>query len=156
MSGKLPSSILFCCDHNSVRSPAAEGIMKKYYGHLTYVQSAGVKGEREIDGFCVAVCKEIGVEIFRHQSRSFDEISQKGEDISAFDLIIALSPASRHRALELTRHYHLDIEYWSVLDPVGIGETREEKLSIYRKTRDQIMIKMTERFGRPTQMNDIY
>ncbi|MEC7965908.1 MAG: low molecular weight phosphatase family protein, partial [Pseudomonadota bacterium] len=47
----LPQSVLFCCDHNSVRSPMAEGIMKKFYGTGTYVQSAGVKGDRDIDGF---------------------------------------------------------------------------------------------------------
>ncbi|MDE0761698.1 MAG: low molecular weight phosphatase family protein, partial [Planktomarina sp.] len=38
----LPQSILFCCDHNAVRSPMAEGLMKKFYGTETYVQSAGV------------------------------------------------------------------------------------------------------------------
>ncbi|MEO6299873.1 MAG: low molecular weight phosphatase family protein, partial [Paracoccaceae bacterium] len=26
----LPQSILFCCDHNAVRSPMAEGLMKKF------------------------------------------------------------------------------------------------------------------------------
>ena len=49
----LPQSILFCCDHNSVRSPMAEGIMKKFYGTGTYVQSAGVHNDLEIDGFCI-------------------------------------------------------------------------------------------------------
>ncbi|MEO0914614.1 MAG: low molecular weight phosphatase family protein, partial [Pseudomonadota bacterium] len=29
MAGRAPSSVLFCCDYNSVRSPMAEGIMKK-------------------------------------------------------------------------------------------------------------------------------
>ncbi|MGM0659725.1 MAG: low molecular weight phosphatase family protein, partial [Pseudomonadota bacterium] len=52
----LPQSVLFCCDHNAVRSPMAEGIMKKFYGTDTYVQSAGVKSDMEIDGFSVAVC----------------------------------------------------------------------------------------------------
>ncbi len=54
---KPPSSVLFCCDHNSVRSPMAEGLMKKLYGRQAYVQSAGVKNDREIDGFTVAVCQ---------------------------------------------------------------------------------------------------
>ena len=46
----LPQSVLFCCDHNAVRSPMAEGIMKKFYGTDTYVQSVGVKNDLEIDG----------------------------------------------------------------------------------------------------------
>ena len=69
--GTLPSSVLFCCDHNAVRSPMAEGIMKKFYGQKVYVQSAGVKNDMEIDGFSIAVCQEMGVELARHRSRSF-------------------------------------------------------------------------------------
>ena len=57
---ELPQSILFCCDHNAVRSPMAEGIMKKFYGTDTYVQSAGVKRDLDIEGFSIAVCEEIG------------------------------------------------------------------------------------------------
>jgi arsenate reductase len=120
----FPQSVLFCCDHNSIRSPMAEGLMKKFYGHRAYVQSAGVKSELEIDGFAVAVCAEMGVELERHRVRSFDEMEQWGDDISGFDLIVALSPASQRRALDLTRHFHLDVEYWPILDPAGIGETR--------------------------------
>ena len=56
VSGKIPSSVLFCCDHNAVRSPMAEGMMKKFYGQAAYVQSAGVYNDMEIDGFSVAVC----------------------------------------------------------------------------------------------------
>ncbi|GAA0299336.1 arsenate-mycothiol transferase ArsC [Rhodovulum strictum] len=151
MSGPLPSSVLFCCDHNSVRSPMAEGIMRKFYGSETFVQSVGVRNDREVDGFSVAVCDEIGVEIDRHQTRSFDEMEDWGDDLSGFDLIIAMSPASLRRAQELTRYYHLDVEYWPVLDPTGLGETREAKLAAYRQTRDQIVERLTSRFGPPTQ-----
>ncbi|MDG0987071.1 MAG: low molecular weight phosphatase family protein [Paracoccaceae bacterium] len=143
----LPQSILFCCDHNAVRSPMAEGIMKKIYGTGTYVQSVGVINDLEIDGFSIAVCEEIGVELSRHRSRSFDEMKQWGDDLSSFDLIVALSPASQRRALELTRLFHLTVEYWPVLDPTGIGETREMKLISYRQTRDQIVNKLKEKWG---------
>ena len=37
MDETLPQSVLFCCDHNAVRSPMAEGLMKKFYGTGTYV-----------------------------------------------------------------------------------------------------------------------
>ncbi|MCO8146623.1 low molecular weight phosphatase family protein [Rhodovulum tesquicola] len=151
MARPLPSSILFCCDHNSVRSPMAEGITKKFYGSDTYVQSVGVRNDREVDGFSVAVCEEIGVEIDRHQTRSFDEMEEWGDDLSGFDLIIAMSPASLRRAQELTRYYHLDVEYWPVLDPTGLGETREAKLAAYRQTRDQIVERLIGRFGPPMQ-----
>lgn len=125
----------------------AEGIMKKLYGTGTYVQSVGVINDLEIDGFSIAVCDEIGVELSRHRSRSFDEMERWGDDLSSFDLIVALSPASQRRALELTRLFHLTVEYWPILDPTGIGETRETKLVSYRQTRDQILNKLREKWG---------
>ncbi|MEP2029176.1 MAG: low molecular weight phosphatase family protein [Paracoccaceae bacterium] len=148
----LPQSILFCCDHNAVRSPMAEGIMKKFFGTGTYVQSVGVKNDLEIDGFAIAVCQELNVELSRHRSRSFDEMEQWGDDLSSFDLVVALSPASQRRALELTRVFHLEVEYWPILDPTGLGETRDAKLDSYRQARDQIIDKLQLRWGPPTQV----
>ncbi len=123
--------------------------MKKFYGQRAYVQSAGVRNDLEIDGFAIAVCAEIGVELSRHRSRSFDEMSQWGDDLSAFDLIVALSPASQRAALELTRHAHIDVEYWPVMDPTGLAEGREAKLAAYRQAREQIRARMIARFGEP-------
>ncbi len=123
--------------------------MKRFYGQRAYVQSAGVHNDLEIDGFAIAVCAEIGLELARHRSRSFDEMAQWGDDLSAFDLIVALSPASQRTALEMTRHAHIDVEYWPVMDPTGLGETRESKLVAYRQTREQIRARMIERFGEP-------
>ncbi|MCR9146884.1 MAG: low molecular weight phosphatase family protein [Rhodobacteraceae bacterium] len=149
MAEPLPQSVLFCCDHNAVRSPMAEGIMKKLYGSDTYVQSVGVMGDMDIDGFSIAVCEEIGVELSRHRTRSFDEMQEWGDDLSSFDLVVALSPASQRRALDLTRVYHLDVVYWPIMDPTGLGETREAKLNAYRQTRDQIMTHLKHRWGEP-------
>lgn len=125
--------------------------MKKFYGTDTYVQSAGVKGDMEIDGFSVAVCEELGIELARHRSRSFDEMQEWGDDLAAFDLVVALSPAAQRKALELTRFFHLDVEYWPILDPTGLGETREQKLENYRQARDQIRQRMLKRFGPPRE-----
>ncbi len=145
----LPQSVLFCCDHNAVRSPMAEGLMKRFYGKGTYVQSAGVKNDLEIDGFCIAVCEELGVELSRHRSRSFDEMERMGEVLSSFDVVVALSPLSRELASELTRGFHTDLEYWPIVDPSGKGETRAAKLEAYREARDQIIAQITSNWGKP-------
>ena len=126
----------------------AEGIMKKFYGTGTYVQSVGVMNDLEIDGCAIAVCEELGIELSRHRSRSFDEMQEWGDDLSSFDLIIALSPASQRRALDLTRLFHLTVEYWPIMDPTGLGETREAKLASYRQTRDQIVDQLLRRWGK--------
>lgn len=149
MTDSLPQSVLFCCDHNSVRSPMAEGLMKKFYGTETYVQSAGVHNDLEIDGFSIAVCQELGVELSRHRSRSFDMMEQWGDNLSSFDIVVALSPASQRRALELTRYFSLTVEYWPILDPTGLGETRDAKLESYRQARNQIVERLKGKWGAP-------
>lgn len=146
----FPQAVLFCCDHNAVRSPMAEAMMKKFYGQRAYVQSAGVKNDMEIDGFSVAVCQELGIELSRHRSRSFEEMQDLGDDLGQYDLIIALSPASQKQALDLTRNHHVTVEYWPIIDPTALGgDTREARLSAYRQARDQIKARLLERFGPP-------
>ena len=147
----LPQSILFCCDQNAVRSPMAEGIMKKFYGMDVYVQSAGIRSDLDIDGFAIAVCDEIGVELSRHRTRSFEEMEKFGDDLSSFDLVIALTPASRAEAEKLTRYDHLDLEFWPVSDPSGVlaGDARDAKLAAYRTARDEIVSYLQTRWGAP-------
>lgn len=133
----------------------AEGIMKKFYGMECYIQSVGVKNDMEIDGFSIAVCAEIGVELSRHRSRSFDEMEDWGDDLSSFDLVLALSPASQRRALDLTRVFHLQVEYWPILDPTGLGGNRDAQLAGYRDARDQIITRLTDRFGPARDLDDL-
>ena len=101
--------------------------------------------------FSVAVCAELGVELSRHRSRSFDEMGNHGDDLSSFDLIVALSPSSHARAQELTNLYHIDVMYWPIQDPTATGETREAKLTAYRAARDQIVAHLTECWGAPKE-----
>ena len=144
-------SVLFCCNHNAVRSPMAEGIMKKYYGTRIFVQSAGVRSELEVDGFAVAVCAEIGVALDRHRVRSLSDMEDWGDRIGSYDLIVALSPAAQRQALEYTRWHAIEVEYWATFDPTGLGETREARLAAYRQTRDQIAARIRARFGPPEE-----
>lgn len=147
MTSPLPQSVLFCCDHNAVRSPMAEAIAKKLYGADTYLQSAGLKSDLEVDGFAIAVCGEVGVELERHRSRTFEELGDYGDHLSSYDLIVALSPASHARARDLTRPFHTDVEFWPITDPTGQGETRNAKLDAYRRTRDEIIGHLSKAWG---------
>lgn len=142
-------SVLFCCDFNAVRSPMAEGIMKKFYGTRIYVQSAGVKSDLQIDGFSIAVCSEVGVVLDRHRVRTFTQMEEWGDKIESYDLIVALSPAAQRQAQEYTRYYAVDVEYWPIFDPTGLGATRDAKLAAYRQARDQITARILARFGPP-------
>ena len=120
--------------------------MKMHVGNRIYVQSAGVASDRDIDGFSIAVCAELGVELTKHKVRSFEELEDWGEDLDSYDLIIALSPTANRVAKEHTADAAVNVEYWVQADPTAIGETREEKLAAYRATRDSILAQIKERF----------
>lgn len=124
----------------------AEGILKQLHGQRIFVQSAGVFNDLEVDGFMVAVAYEIRIDISKHRSRSFSDMEEWGDDIDAYDKIIALSPAAQRHALEFTREYHVEVEYWPTLDPTGLGDRREERLTAYRQTRDQLLAKIRTDF----------
>lgn len=143
----LPGAVLFCCNHNVIRSPVAEALMKKLHGRRVFVQSCGVREHEEIDPFMATVAREIGLDVTRHRPRSFDQMEAWGDDITSYDLIVALSPAAQRQALERTRGASVEVLYWQTLDPSGIGETRDQKLDAYRQTRDQIARHLTEAFG---------
>ena len=43
----LPGAVLFACNHNRVRSPMAEGLMKLMFGSRVYVDSCGLRRSDE-------------------------------------------------------------------------------------------------------------
>ena len=61
-----PSSVLFACTFNSIRSPMAEALLKHLHGRRIYVDSVGVR-EHSLDPFAAAVMEEIGIDLKRHR-----------------------------------------------------------------------------------------
>ena len=139
MAGE-PSAVLFCCTQNSIRSPMAEALLKYLHGTRIFVDSVGVRAS-EIDGFAIAAMDEIGIDLSKHRSKTFDDL----EDTS-FDLIISLSPEAQHSAVEMTRTMACDVEYWPTMDPSVVEGTREERLDSYRDVRDTLLARIRERF----------
>jgi protein-tyrosine-phosphatase len=140
----IPSSILFVCSQNSVRSPMAEALAKRLYGRATFIDSAGVRAVG-VDGLAVAALDELGIDAQRHHAKTIDDI-----DPESFDLIVTLSPEAHHQALELTRGTAAEVEYWPVGDPTAVEGTRDARLAAYRQTRDFILARLKARFGAPS------
>ena len=57
----LPGSVLFACTYNAIRSPMAEGLLKKLHGKRIFVDSVGVRSHAS-DPFVVAVMQELGID----------------------------------------------------------------------------------------------
>ena len=140
MANGLPSAVLFCCTQNAIRSPMAEGMLKQILGKQIYVDSVGVRAG-ELDPFAVAAMDEIGIDLAKHKSKTFDTL----EDTS-FDLIISLSPEAQHKAVDMTRTMACEVEFWNTFDPSIVEGSREQRMDAYREVRDKLMERIRERF----------
>jgi protein-tyrosine-phosphatase len=141
--GGLPGAVLFACNLNSVRSPMAEGLMKRLFANRVYVDSCGLRAGEDgmVDPFVVAVMDEIGVDVTDHRCKTFDDL-----EADAFDVVISLSPEAHHRALELARGRAVEIEYWPTLDPTLTMGARDTVLDAYRTVRGVLEARIRRRF----------
>jgi len=137
---RLPSSVLFACSFNAIRSPMAEALMKRLHGRRIFVQSVGVR-EAPLDAFTVAVMAELGIDLSGHVGRTFEAL-----DDTSFDLIVSLSPEAQHHAVELTRTMACEVEFWPVFDATAVEGSREERLAAYRLVRDHLERRIKLRF----------
>jgi len=142
-----PGAILFACNLNRVRSPMAEGLVKLLYGTGIYVDSCGLRPTGDFDPFAVQVMRELGVDLSRHHAKSFDDL-----DPGAFDLVVALTPETHHRAVELTRTDAVEIDYWPTFDPTLARGSREAVLDAYRGVRDSLRARIVASFGEPSTL----
>jgi protein-tyrosine-phosphatase len=145
-SRDLPGAVLFACNHNRVRSPMAEGLMKLMFGDRVYVDSCGLRLDEddEPDPFAVAVMDELGADLSGHRGKSFDDIEE-----GAFDLVVSLTPEAQHRAVEISRGHAVELAYWPTPDPTLVMGSREAVMDAYRETRDGLATRIRERFGKP-------
>src|SRR5581483_4356167 len=139
-----PQAVLFACGLNSIRSPMAASLFRYRIGPSVYVQSVGVR-KGELDSFAVAVMEELGIDIARHKPVTFEEL-EDWEGLN-FDLIVTLAPEAHHKALELTRTLGAEVEYWPTPDPSVIEGSRAQRMDAYREVRDQLLKRISQRFG---------
>jgi protein-tyrosine-phosphatase len=144
MAERLPGAVLFACNHNRVRSPMAEALMKLMFGDRVYVDSCGLRRdeEDEPDPFAVAVMDEVGWDLRGHRPKTFDDLEDE-----SFDLVVSLTPEAQHRAVELARHHAVELEYWPTHDPTLAMGSREAVLEAYRETREALLSRIRARFG---------
>lgn len=145
MSGKkiadMPNSVLFVCYLNSIRSPMAEGLMKKRYGRSLYVQSAGM-ASGEIDDLMVAVMAEKGIDMSAHKSRTLSELGDTN-----YDVAIAFTENAAEAARAMFEGTDTIVETWLVPDPTAGSLDVRAMMNNYRAIRDFIDNRLARRFG---------
>lgn len=122
--------VLFICTHNSARSQMAEGLVNHDLAGKVEAFSAGTEPS-SVNPLVIAVMKEAGIDISRHRSKPIDEFADE-----KFDFVITLCDHAAESCPIFfggTRRMHMGFP-----DPAAVTGTEEEKLSFFRKLRDQI------------------
>ena len=128
--------ILFMCVANSARSQLAEGLAKNVFGLSAEIQSAGSMPTK-VNPLAIEALKEIHIDISGNHSKIVDELP--ADFLNSLDYVITLC------AEEVCPILVSDAKklHWPLPDPAGHSElSHEEKLNLFRKTRDAIKIKL--------------
>ena len=146
------ATALFVCLHNAGRSQMSAALLERASGGRHRGLSAGSEADPNghVHPPVVEVMRELGIDIARHRSKTFDTLAD-----TSFDLVVTLSPEAHHRALEMTRVMACDVEYWPIFDPTIIEGSRDARLAAYRDVRDTLIRRIQARFpGVPAPESD--
>lgn len=141
-----PKAVLFVCTFNAIRSPMAAGLLKRRFGPLIEVESAGIRASShgEVDYMAVMAMDELGVDLAKFRPKNIADLDEDAH----FDLVVSLSPEAHHRMLDLVPKLADEAEYWPTLDP-SFGEgNREQRMAEYRAVRDALDQRIAKRFPR--------
>lgn len=123
-------SVLILCTGNSARSQMAEGILRHIGGEKFEVESAGV-APSSVRPEAVEAMRELDIDISKHRSKSVDEFLDR-----PFDYIITVCDNAKESCPLFPGN--AERIHWSFEDPAAVEGSEEERLSAYRKVRDQI------------------
>ena len=133
-------NVLFLCTGNSCRSQMAEGLLRYLADERFEALSAGLEPGNEVHPMAIQVMAEIGIDISSQQPKAVDVYL--GKTMIHYLIIVcnkAQSTCPRiWPGLPNEKRY-----YWPVNDPAEISGSIEEKLSFFRKVRDELQDKIT-------------
>jgi arsenate reductase len=124
--------ILFLCVANSARSQMAEGLAKKIFGDKAEIESAGSEPSGKVNPFAIQVLKEVGVDISKNRSKSWKDLPPRF--FIDLDYVITLCTEEVCPTIA-TKAKKLD---WGMPDPAILGSSDQQKLEIFRNSRDVI------------------
>ena len=128
--------VLLVCTGNSCRSQMAEGFLRETAGERFEASSAGTNPTR-VNPIAVRVMAEVGADISQQRSKSIDELLDQG-----FDYVIMVCDRARETCPVFpgpAKSLH-----WSFDDPDAAEGSEQERLEVFRRTRDEIAAKIRE------------
>ena len=127
--------VLFLCTGNSCRSQLAEGLLRELGRGEIEAESAGTN-PTWINPIATRVMAEIGIDISGQRSKPVEEMMGK-----RFDYVITVCDRAREACPVfpgIANQLH-----WSFDDPAEAAGTEDERLTVFRRVRDQIAAQIT-------------
>ena len=128
--------VLFLCTGNSARSQMAEGYLRYTAGGRFEPLSAGIE-PKGLNPLAIEAMHEIGIDISHQKSK--DVVSFLGQYIP---YIVTVCDNARERCPIFPRTFKF--LHWSFEDPAAAQGSREEKLAVFRRVRDEIAHRIDE------------
>ena len=138
------TKVLFLCTGNSARSQMAEGYLRHIAGDEFEVMSAGIE-PKGLNPLAVEVMKEVDIDISRQTSKDVREFLGQ-----AIPYVVTVCDNAKQRCPIFPRTYKF--LHWSLEDPAEVTGSREEKLAVFRRVRDEIKQRIEQELLRPTAM----
>jgi arsenate reductase len=136
--------VLFICTHNSARSQMAEGILRNRHSDKYEVASAGIIATK-VNPYAVEAMKEIGIDISTYRSKSIEEFKGK-----IFDYVITVCDHANETCPFFPGKVHI---HHNFEDPALTDGTKEEKMRVFRRVRDEIAKWIEEKFIKEDEEN---
>lgn len=134
-------NVLFICQLNSVRSPMAEGLLRKHLGDKVHVKSCGLTPDDPND-FMLTIMREVGVDMSDHEPLAVEDVQ-----CEAFDRIIAFTASAKAGAEAILGDTGPEIELWAVPNPGEGSLDVRALLNNYRAIRSNIAARLAREFG---------
>ena len=126
----MKKRVLILCTGNSARSQMAEGLLEHDARDRFEVESAGTKPGR-VRPEAIVVMKELGIDISGHRSKHVQEFKDQ-----SFDYVITVCDNAKESCPVFPGH--LNRIHKGFEDPAALQGTEKERLSLFRRVRDEI------------------
>ena len=126
--------VLFLSTHNSARSQMAEGFLRALAGDRFEVASAGTEATR-VHPLAIRAMDEVGVDLRPHTSKTLDRFAGQ-----PWDYVITVCDSANARCPLFptpTTRIH-----WSLDDPAQAPGSDAERLTTFRRVRDEIKARL--------------
>ncbi len=125
--------VLFLCTGNSARSQMAEALLRHHAGDRFEACSAGMQPKDFVNPFTLRVLNEIGIDTSTLHPKHTREFLGKAS------VVYAIPVCNRaEEACPRLFPFALHTLNWPIDDPAAAIGTDEERLNVFRTTRDTI------------------